>query len=64
MYNAELVRELCCKISVEKDAAKELELIELLQVVLKEDQEEIRVRMALLAKIYPTDTRSPEPTDS
>ena len=34
MYNAGLVRELCCKIWVEKDAAKELELIELLQAVL------------------------------
>ena len=53
MYNADLVRQLCLQISTENDERKALDLISLLQAVLKEDQEEIRVRMAFLAKTYP-----------
>lgn len=53
MYNCELVRRLCEQIAAEADQGKALELISLLQAVLKEDQEEIRVRMAFLAKTYP-----------
>ena len=63
MYNAELVRSLCHDVSVEKDPVKVQELIELLKAVLKDDQEEVRLRMAFIAKQHPTDTRGPEPTD-
>lgn len=53
MYNSDLVRQLCQQIAAENDQRKALDLISLLQAVLKEDQEEIRVRMAFLAKAYP-----------
>ena len=52
MYNADLVRNLCRTITREKDAQKSAELLALLQAVIREDQEEIRVRMAFLAKNY------------
>ena len=52
MYNAELVRQLCAEILTEKNKQRAEELIALLQAVIKEDQEEIRVRMAFLAKKY------------
>ena len=63
MYNADLVRALCHDIAVEKDDAKVHELVALLQAVLKDDQEEMRLRMAFIAKRYPTDVRAPKPTD-
>ena len=52
MYNAELVRQLCAEILTEKNKQRAEELIALLQAVIKEDQEEIRIRMAFLAKKY------------
>ena len=52
MYNAELVRQLCAEILTEQNRQRAEELIALLQAVIKEDQEEIRVRMAFLAKKY------------
>ena len=52
MYNPALVRNLCKTITREKDAQKSAELLALLQAVMREDQEEIRVRMAFLAKNY------------
>jgi hypothetical protein len=52
VYNAELVRQLCAEILTEKNRQRAEELIALLQAVIKEDQEEIRVRMAFLAKKY------------
>ena len=52
MYNAELVRQLCAKILTEKDKQRAEELIALLQAVIKDDQAEIRIRMAFLAKRY------------
>ena len=52
MYNAELVRQLCVEILTEQNRQRAEELIALLQAVIKEDQEEIRVRMAFLAKKY------------
>lgn len=63
MYNAELVRSLCHDVTVEKDPVKVHELIELLKAVLKDDQEEVRLRMAFIAKRYSTDMNSPDPTD-
>jgi len=52
MYNSDLVRKLCGDIVNEKDPGKVQDLISLLQAVIKEDQEEIRIRMAFLAKKY------------
>jgi hypothetical protein len=52
MYNVDLVRQLCRDIAKEKDPQKEQDLVSILQAVIKEDQEEIRVRMAFLAKKY------------
>ena len=51
MYD-DLVRTLCRGISDEKDPVKSGELISLLQAVIREDQEEIRVRMQFLANKY------------
>jgi len=53
MYNSDLVRKLCGDILNAKDPGRVQDLISLLQAVIKEDQEEIRIRMAFLAKKYP-----------
>jgi hypothetical protein len=52
MYNIDLVRNLCKTITREKDARKSAELLALLRAVMREDQEEIRVRMAFIAQNY------------
>ena len=52
MYNAELVRQPCREILAEKDNQRAEELISLMQAVIKDDAEEIRIRMAFLAKKY------------
>jgi hypothetical protein len=53
MYNVQLVRELAREISSEQDPQKALDLLAFLQAVIKEDVDEIRLRMAFLAKKYP-----------
>ena len=52
MYNVDLLRQLCRDITNEKDSEKEQDLVSVLRAVIREDQEEIRVRMAFLAKKY------------
>jgi len=52
VYNTDLVRKLCADIVNERDSQKAEELIALMQAVIKDDHEEIRVRMAFLAKKY------------
>ena len=52
MYNVDLLRQLCRDIAKEKDSEKEQDLVSVLRAVIREDQEEIRVRMAFLAKKY------------
>jgi hypothetical protein len=52
MYNVDLVRNLCKTITREKDARKSAELLALLQAVMREDQEQIRVRTAFIAQNY------------
>jgi hypothetical protein len=53
VYDVELVRLICRDINNAKDdPQKEQELITLLQAVTREDQEEMRIRMAFLAKKY------------
>lgn len=61
MYNAELVRTLCNDIVAEGDSVKAQQLISLLQAVIKDDQEEIRIRMSFLVKKYPIALREPDP---
>ena len=53
MYNTDLVRQICADIAAEKDSERVQELLSLLHAVLKDDQEEIRIRIAFLAKKYP-----------
>ncbi len=52
VYNAALVRQLCVDITAEKDSQKVRDLLCLLRAVIREDQEEVRTRMAFLAKQY------------
>ena len=52
MYNIDLLRQLCRDIANEEDPQKAQDLISVVQAVIREDQEEIRVRMAFLAKKY------------
>ena len=53
MYDAEVMCLICRDINNAKgDPQKEQELISLLQAVIKQDQEEMRIRMAFLAKKY------------
>jgi hypothetical protein len=46
------VRQLCADIAAEKDPARVTELADLLHAVVKEDQDEIRIRMSFLLKRY------------
>jgi len=52
VYNVDLLRQLCRDIANERDSEKEQDLVSVLRAVIREDQEEIRVRMAFLAKKY------------
>jgi hypothetical protein len=53
VYDVELVRLICRDINNAKDdPQKEQELLSLLQAVIQENQEEMRIRMAFLAKKY------------
>jgi hypothetical protein len=52
VYNTDLVRQLCEEIGDEKDPEKANDLISLLRAVITDDQNEIRTRMAFLAKKY------------
>ena len=52
VYNTSLVQTLCREIADQTDPVKVEELISLLQAVVKDDQEEVRIRMAFLAKKY------------
>jgi hypothetical protein len=63
MYNSDLVRKLCGDILNEKEPGRVQDLISLLQAVIKEDQEEIRIRMAFLAKKYATALRDSQAAD-
>jgi cytochrome c-type biogenesis protein CcmH/NrfG len=52
VYSTDLMRQLCREITAEKDPHRVEELISLLRAVIRDDQEEIRTRMGLLAKEY------------
>lgn len=52
VYDADLIRRLCAEIREEKDPDRAQDLISVVQAVLKDDQEEIRVRLAFLSSKY------------
>ena len=52
MYDVNVVRQICRDINEETDPLKTRDLVALLQAVLREDREEVRLRMAFLAKKY------------
>jgi hypothetical protein len=53
VYSIELVRHLCRAINnASADPEKEQDLLSLLQAVIKDDQEEIKIRAAFLAQKY------------
>ena len=52
MYNVALVRQLCANLAAEQDPDRVTELADLLQAVVKENHEEIRLRLAFLVKKY------------
>jgi hypothetical protein len=59
MYNVGLVRQLCRDIyGAEQDAQREEQLQFLLQEITREDQDELRFRMAFLAETYLTAVRA------
>jgi len=45
-------RQLCREIAAERDSSKLRELLGLLLAVIKDDHEEVRLRIAFLAKVY------------
>jgi len=49
VYDFDLIRRLCTEISAEKDEAGAHELISLLQAVIREDIDEIRIRIGISA---------------
>jgi predicted secreted protein len=52
VYDIHFIRALCDDMAHEKDPKKTEQLLALLQAVVKDDQEEVRVRMKFLARRY------------
>jgi uncharacterized membrane protein YvbJ len=52
MFDVNLVRNLCREIVDEDDPDKVEELLSLLQVVIKDDQEEVKLRLNYLTRKY------------
>jgi hypothetical protein len=52
VYDIELIRRLCAEIRAEQNSEREHDLIALLQAVIKDDQEEMRMRLAFLTSKY------------
>jgi hypothetical protein len=52
VYDIKLIRRLCAEIRVEQDPERVNDLIALLQAVIKDDQEEVRTRLAFLTSKY------------
>ena len=52
MFDIQLVRTLCQEITEAKDPPRVEELLHLLQAVIKDDQEEVRLRMSFLTRKY------------
>ena len=54
VFDADLVRTLCQKILQENDPEKTSDLLSLLHAVIKDDQEEVRLRAYFLSRKYGT----------
>jgi hypothetical protein len=52
VFDVQLVRTLCQEITEEEDPPRVEELLHLLQAVIKDDQEEVRLRMSFLTRKY------------
>jgi len=52
VFDVQLVRTLCREITEEQDPPRVEELLHLLQAVIKDDQEEVRLRMSFLTRKY------------
>jgi hypothetical protein len=52
VFDVQVVRTLCKEITEEKDPPRVEELLHLLQAVIKDDQEEVRLRMSFLTRKY------------
>jgi hypothetical protein len=52
LFDADLVRNLCKEIVDETDPDKSADLLSLLHAVIKDDQEEVRLRALFLVKKY------------
>lgn len=52
MYDADLVQKLCVDVLNETDPGRVEELLALLQAIIRDDQEEVKVRITFLAKKY------------
>ena len=52
MFDVQLVRTLCREITGAQDPPRVEELLHLLQAVIKDDQEEVRLRMSFLTRKY------------
>ena len=52
MYDVNMVRGLCAEVAKEQDPEKSRDLVSLLQAVIKDDAEEIKLRMSFLTQRY------------
>jgi len=52
MYDVDLIRRLCVLISSEKDPQKLEDMLAVLRVIVNDNQEELKLRMAFLVEKY------------
>ncbi|HKV80359.1 MAG TPA: hypothetical protein VJP02_19580 [Candidatus Sulfotelmatobacter sp.] len=52
MFDIALIRSLCAEIRAEQNSQRVDDLIALLRAVIKDDQEEVRIRLAFLTSKY------------
>lgn len=60
MYDLNVVRQICRDINAETDPLKIRDLVALLRAVLREDRDEVRLRLAFLARRYGLIESKPE----
>ena len=63
MFDVQLVRTLCQEVTEEKDPPRVEELLHLLQAVIKDDQEEVRLRMSFLTREYAAEVSDSKAAD-
>ena len=59
MFDVGLVQRICRKITIENDAGKIEQLVDLLQTIIRDNQEEIRTKAVFLIKKYSLDRDDP-----